>query len=144
MIKTCRAAKSLRTCLDERLRSHICLSGETIQSELYHKNCHASCLFGESKTILALLLVYQLLRGLGHLNVDKVYVVSLMYFHDGARSSEVFFMLQLGMKAVFKHHFLRCDIAMSIDYTTVSLTLGEVEFLAPFYLIYSKKPEIKN
>ena len=67
---------------------------------LYHRNCHASCLFGESKTILAWLLVYQLLRGLDHLNVDKVYVVSLMYSRDDARRAGAFFMLQLGMKAV--------------------------------------------
>ena len=77
---------------------------------------------------MAWLLVYQLLGGLDHLNVDKVSVVSLTYSHDGARRSGAFFMLQLGMREVFRHHFLRCDIAMSINYTTVNLTLGEVEF----------------
>ena len=87
---------------------------------------------------MALLLVYQLLRGLDHLNVDKVYVVSLTYSRGDARRAGAFFMLQLGMKVVFEHHFLRCDIAMSIDYTTMNSTLREVIFLAPFYLIYFK------
>ena len=77
---------------------------------------------------MALLLVYQLLGGLDHLNVDKVSAVSLTYSHDGARRARAFFMLQLGMRAVFRHHFLRCGIAMSIDYTTVNSTLGEVKF----------------